>query len=850
MNTFLLTRRKIGVIARVAMILCLAAGSVLGGLLPGNIWPNPTLELDSNGDGVPNFWHRGGTDTSIDVWTTVLSVSSTHAFLLNDTGASSYGEWYSDQIAIQGATNYLLRYNLRYSVTNVGPMRVTINFYDAAGTYVSGLSFLFAGAHDFWEEMTQAFTAPAVAAKLNFSFTSGGSLEVTGQAWLDDLSLAPAPKVVSLVPYLEGFPPLPDPLVSRNWKQTATDYHQLAFNPSATGPSLPLLHEYTAHTAAGFAGPAFSLPSYVGNPVDSGEALTVLGAVLGGTLAGMNLSNLNGKDRVQQCEVFYSVINGHGLVLNNVDSRGSGSAWYDIFPSTLFYQIGSRYPGRASYQLKMRSIADSWLAALPVLSNNWDHAGFDFQTMTPVNGAWTEPDMAIGIAWLEYMAYVQFQDARQLAAADTCLAQMELRTTNPFYETLAFYGPPLAARLNAELGRHYSTARYLNWIFGASSDARPGWGCESGRWGNYDAYGLIGSTTDSSGYAFSMNSFTAAGVIAPVARYEPQYARLLGRWLLHVAANASLFYPDTLPTGMQSSAAWVQQTGVRSISYEGVRHLGATTPYATGDAVAPIQDVNPYGAWGSGWMAALFQTSNVPGILQIDCLASESFAPPAFPTFLYYNPYAIARSVAVDVGVERAQLYDAVTGLFLATNVTGKASFNLPPDTAVVLVQSPAAAAFSQTGGRLLAGGRVIDYWNATRDTDADGLPDWWESRYFGNATNAMATATAANGLRNRDCYQLGLDPTDPLATFALLASHSVGGLPQVTWNTVGGKTYVLEFANRLSSSAGFAPALSVTETKVAAGVGSNQTFVDDGSLTGGPPGASGRYYRVRLAPN
>ena len=183
-------------------------------------------------------------------------------------------------------------------------------------------------------------------------------------------------------------------------------------------------------------------------------------------------------------------------------------------------------------------------------------------------------------------------------------------------------GPPLASRMNAELGRQYSTGKHLNWIFSSGSDARPGWGCESGHWGNYDAYGLAGSTTDTSGYAFSMNTFVAAGVIAPVARYEPQYARLLGRWLLHVAANANLFYPDTLPPNLQSSAAWTQQTGVTSISYEGVRHLGVTTPYATGDATEPVQDLNPYGAWASGYLAALFRTSNVPGILEIDCVAT------------------------------------------------------------------------------------------------------------------------------------------------------------------------------------------------------------------------------------
>jgi len=119
-------------------------------------------------------------------------------------------------------------------------------------------------------------------------------------------------------------------------------------------------------------------------------------------------------------------------------------------------------------------------------------------------------------------------------------------------------------------------SKHLNWVFSSGSDARPD-GLSEWALGSYDCHGLFGSTTDSSGYAFSMNSFVAAD-ISPTVRYEPQYARLLGRWLLHVAANARLFYPDALETNMQSSAAWVQQTAVRSISYEGLRNLGITTP--------------------------------------------------------------------------------------------------------------------------------------------------------------------------------------------------------------------------------------------------------------------------------
>jgi len=563
----------------------------------------------------------------------------------------------------------------------------------------------------------------------------------------------------------------------------------------------------------------------------------------------LNMASLNGKDRVQPCEVFYSVVNGHGLLLNNVNSQGSGSAWYDIMPSALLYQIGSRYPGRVSLQTKMAAIADSWLSALPVLSNNWEHSGFNFATMTPTDLAWHEPDMAIGIAWLEYMAYLQFHNSNYLAAADTCLTQMNSRAADPFYETLGFFGPPLTARMNAELGRSYATGKHLNWIFAPSSDARLGWGCENARWGNYDAYGLMGSTTDSSGYAFSMNTYSAAGIITPVVRYEPQYARLLGRWLLHVAANANLFYPSTLPTNMQSSAAWVQQTGVQSISYEGVRHLGPTTPYETGDAAEPVQDLNPYGTWASGWLAALFQTSNVPGILQIDCVITEAFPPATCPTYLFYNPYTILKQVTVSIGPQPKHLYDLVTGKFLATNVSGIATLTLAPDDAIVLALCATSNAISQSGRKLLIGGVVIDYWHATLDTDHDVLPDWWESRYFGSSTNALPQDAAANGLSNVQCYWLGLDPTNPNSTFRAQASFQSGtGYPEITWSSIGGKRYAVEFADSLTvSGASFSPAVTVTETNVPAGVESAETFVDDGAFTVGPPGPSGRFYRVKL---
>lgn len=123
-------------------------------------------------------------------------------------------------------------------------------------------------------------------------------------------------------------------------------------------------------------------------------------------------------------------------------------------------------------------------------------------------------------------------------------------------------------------------------------------------------------------------------------------------------------------------------------------------------------------------------------------------------------------------------------------------------------------------------------------------------SRHFATSTNAFPWASAANGFSNLQCYWLGLNPTDPDSTFRAQASLQSGtGYPQIRWASVGGRRYAVEYADSLVvSGASFIPVLTVTETNVAAGVESTATFVDDYTLTGNPPGAKGRFYRIRLA--
>jgi hypothetical protein len=57
-----------------------------------------------------------------------------------------------------------------------------------------------------------------------------------------------------------------------------------------------------------------------------------------------------------------------------------------------------------------------------------------------------------------------------------------------------------------------------------------------------------------------------------------------------------------------------------------------------------------------------------------------------------------------------------------------------------------------------------------------------------------------------------------------------------------------VEYASSLiASGANFTQVLTVTETNVPAGVKSTETFVDDYTLTGGPPGTNTRLYRIKL---
>ena len=72
---------------------------------------------------------------------------------------------------------------------------------------------------------------------------------------------------------------------------------------------------------------------------------------------------------------------------------------------------------------------------------------------------------------------------------------------------------------------------------------------------NYSGYavsGLMGSITDGGGYAFSMNTFASAFIMAKTAKYDTRYASSIGKWMNHLISNSRYYFPDQVKNENQS----------------------------------------------------------------------------------------------------------------------------------------------------------------------------------------------------------------------------------------------------------------------------------------------------------
>ena len=397
----------------------------------------------------------------------------------------------------------------------------------------------------------------------------------------DEPSVQNRPRPQVAVAQVEKMPRLPSPFRMIDWKERARGFDRLVFDEKARGPHLPLVQVVEPARAGDF--PRFSLPSYVGGDAGQGEGVCTLGALMGGSLAGLDKTRQAGRDWVAMSRFWFNPATHQRIVLNNPGSHGGGSFWYDVLPGVVFCQLAERDAQAPGMTQVFRAMADRYREVVEALGGpraDFNFTAFDFDhERGTFNGQWREPDAAAGIGWIEYAAWQTWHEPRYLEAAGWCLDSFQRRPADagsPLYETLMFYAPTLAARFNAEQGGHYDVDKLVNWCLAENQDersARRGWGICAARFGNVDAHGLQSSTWRGDEYAFAMNTFHAAGAMTPLVRYDERYARAVGKWLLHLANNARLFYPDALPATNQSPPHWPGDLPP-VIPYEGLRAQG------------------------------------------------------------------------------------------------------------------------------------------------------------------------------------------------------------------------------------------------------------------------------------
>jgi autotransporter-associated beta strand protein len=136
---------------------------------------------------------------------------------------------------------------------------------------------------------------------------------------------------------------------------------------------------------------------------------------------------------------------------------------------------------------------------------------------------------------------------------------------------------------------------------------------------------------------------------------------------------------------------------------------------------------------------------------------------------------------------------------------------------------------------------RLVASW---LDSVGDGVPDYWRQQYFGGSgktTNALSAASAdpdGDGQINLHEYLAGTDPR--LAASMLKVTLSASNY-QLTWPSVPGKTYQVEYRADLAGGS-WQP---LPGAQITAAAGQYTISITDSSATA----LSRRFYRVRVLP-
>ena len=535
-------------------------------------------------------------------------------------------------------------------------------------------------------------------------------------------------------------PPAPDPLIVRDWRFVARQYYEWILDPKTRIDGKPLV-VHRADPAA------FDIASWVGGEPEN-EAFTCLAAVVGARLVGLDPRRLHGFNYVQAAKGWFD--EKYGVYRHTRGERRDPVYHADIYGYWAGIQglmLASLYPDDPDFRHQSQAAPRAFLRIAHGMgcpaSPNFDVLGFNFAKGVPEGRP--EPMNRLGhapsVAWPLLVGFRMTGDREML---DCARSAMQWSIDHPGrYEVSHVMGPLTTVRLNAEHGAKLDLDRVLATWFGDGDLRRMPWKVTAGtRCGGLTCDGLDGAYWDGDEpgfHAFAMGTLQGPAWLVPVARYDPRYARDIGRYALHAASSARLLQGFGLDWQHQDHLDWKSRWDPRCLFfYEALAswdwgNRREFRPYATGDPVrlgwgGPRIDPQAYHDekrrsfantsrnlalyMGDhvGFLGGIMSLTDVPGILRWDCLATDWFHAPAYPTWLFYNPFPQARSFHTDVGFRALDLYDAVKHEVVQRHVTGSVPLTLPPNAAAVIVATPAGGKQQRQGQRKLIDGIVVDF--------------------------------------------------------------------------------------------------------------------------------------------
>ena len=135
-------------------------------------------------------------------------------------------------------------------------------------------------------------------------------------------------------------------------------------------------------------------------------------------------------------------------------------------------------------------------------------------------------------------------------------------------------------------------------------------------------------------------------------------------------------------------------------------------------------------------------------------------------------------------------------------------------------------------------------------DNNSNQLPDPWENLYGLSDPNGDPDGDGVNSLQE---YWSGTNPTNALSWLRITQINQAQNGYQIAWSAVGGVRYRVLYSDggpQGSFNGLFTPIVRpVTDEMDADPIGTPGTmsFLDDFTLTGGPPTNGARYFRVQV---